>query len=437
MVQKRRHFINHFFSKVEISNKKLVRSSGLYFIHEFIRSSGLLDLLDCKLKEPRKISKIKYKLNELIVSILLHILDGDKRFSQYSSNPSNFLFRTLCNDNLPQRETFVSLLTQRPMLTKALKKVLLIYGISQIVKNCKKNKLTKITIDLDQSARQLHGRQAGVEKGYMANKKNVRCYQFRVWVVREFKMILRLDLFPGSVHSAKNVLPVYKLLCKTFKKAGITILFVGDSGFESGVTCSLIHSYGHHFLFAEKQRQDVKKRGKYSKNKKTHYNGKLVIKERMRPESSRYEIGFREIFVKVLSNDGQLWFEFEPDQFTNVFITNLAGTALNIYKHYRKHAIVETVIEELKNDFGTAIAHSSDFDVNASMTVCTGIAYNIKNSFLVQNKTAIHDQEIMKLSTFQRTMIYTPGTIVTNGNRKILKIIPERLALFRHLLNVA
>lgn len=437
MVQKRQHFINHFFSKIEISNKKLIRSSGLFLIFQFIGNSGLLELLKNFLKDPRQISKTKYKLSELIVSILLHILDGDKRFSQYRNNPSNYLFKKLCNGSLPQRETFISVLTNRPMITKALNRVLLIYSINQIIKNCQRDKLTKITIDLDQSARQLYGKQAGVEKGYMAKRKNVLCYQFRVWVVREFKMILRMDLFPGSTHSAKNVLPSYKLMCKICKKAGITVLFVGDSGFESGVTCSLIHSYGHQFIFAEKQRQDVKKRGKYSKNKRTHYSGQLVIKERIRPESSRYEFVFREIFVQVHSNDGQLWFEFESDQFTNVFVTNLPSTALHIYKLYKKHAIVETVIEELKNDFGTAIAHSSDFDVNASMTVCTAIAYNIKNSFLVKNKIAIRDQEIMKLSTFQRTVIYTPGTIVKNGNRKILKILPERWGLFNNLLNAA
>ena len=43
--------------------------------------------------------------------------------------------------------------------------------------------------------------------------------------------------------------------------------------------------------------------------------------------------------------------------------------------------MIETIIEELKNDVGMGIAHSGNFDVNAGMTVCAGIVYSIKIDF--------------------------------------------------------
>jgi len=241
-------------------------------------------------------------------------------------------------------------------------------------------------------------------------------------------------LMTGNTYSSTDFLSEIRVIAALLKKAGITGFFVGDSGFEVGAVCDFLHETGHQFLFAVKKRKDVKQRGKYSKNKKQHYNGKIIIKERERPITDRFHHKYREIYVQVLSDDGQLWFDFAADHFTNVFVTNLTCSSLNAYKNYKKHAVIETVIEELKNDFGAGLAHGDDFKVNSIMTNCSGIAYNIKNRFLVDAGMAGQGEPKIKLTTLQSIWLHTPGEIVKHSNRFKLKIAPSRFEQFKNIL---
>jgi hypothetical protein len=76
----------------------------------------------------------------------------------------------------------------------------------------------------------------------------------------------------------------------------------------------------------------------------------------------------------------------------------------------------------VENDFGTGIAHAAEFHVNATMTVCTALAYNIKNSFVDFHKIQLRQGERMKLSTFQSRWLRIPGLFSRSGNRRILRI---------------
>jgi hypothetical protein len=91
-------------------------------------------------------------------------------------------------------------------------------------------------------------------------------------------------------------------------------------------------------------------------------------------------------------------------------------------KLYRGHAVIETIIEELKNDFGTGIAHAAEFHVNATMTVCRALAYNIKNSLFDFHKMQLRQGERMKLSTFPSRWLRIPGLFSRSSNRRILRI---------------
>ena len=239
---------------------------------------------------------------------------------------------------------------------------------------------------------------------------------------------------PGNMHSFSGFSEEIRPIAQLLKKAGITGIFVGDSGFESGEVCDFLHELGHKFIFAVRQRKEVIKRGKYSKNKKSYEKETITIKERLRPVTQRFQNEYREIYVRVLPPDKQLYFDFAADEFTNIFVTNLNCQTWKVYRKYRKHAVIETIIEELKNDFGMGIAHSGNFAVNASMTVCAGIAYNIKNRFLVAAKMTRHGSKKMKLSTFQVDWLHTPGEIVRHSNRNILKISSNRFDMFEKLV---
>ena len=435
MVQSVASVFKQFFYKMEPSRDAIFRSGGLALIHCWLISTDYFESLHCKKIDRRKARKIKYRISEIIPFIILHILDGDKRISHYDRNPNKALFLKLFKWNkTPSQSTVLKTLQRNPALSRVLNHFLLRSCVDDIIRFCNKNKLKKITIDVDQTAREIHGKQQGVEKGYSAGKRNSNLYQIRVYAVREMKQTLRVRLMSGNTHSSFHFLSEVRLIAKMLKKSGITGVFVGDSGFEVGAVCDYLHENNHEFIFAVPKRKEVKRRGKYSKNKKQHDSGKIQIKERKRPATNKFRHEYREIYVQVLSSDGQAWFDFVADYFTNVFVTNMTCSALKVYRSYKKHAVIETIIEELKNDFGAGLAHGDDFKLNSMMTTCSGIAYNIKNRFLIESGLTQQDGVKIKLSTFQNMWLHTPGEIIKRSNRFILKIAPNRFEQYNKIL---
>lgn len=434
MVKKLSQGFSKFFDRMDATKQKLIRSTGLIFLHEYFARSGLIAMISSGIKDKRHSGKVKYRIADLIIYILLNILDGNRRISQYRRNPNSVFFKEMLSGNEPHPTVVLNALKANKFLKRMLDKILLMYAMNTLVGYCRNNKVYKVIIDMDQTGREIHGKQENVSGGYFANRaKSSRGFQIRLWSVRGLKIILKADLLAGSAHSQSNVNRDFRLLMKVLKKAGIKGIFVGDSGFLSGETCSRIEESGHQFLFAQPQRKNVRKRGKNAKHKRSMSNGQVILKEGKQPVTGKFRHVFREIYIRVLSPDGQLWFDFASDKFTNVLLTNMPLTAENIYKLYRGHAVIETIIEELKNDFGTGIAHADLFSVNAAMTVCTALAYNVKNGFLDFHGIRLRDQQKMKLSTFQALWVHIPAILTKNGNRRILKLPPNMLHQFKTL----
>ena len=425
----------NFFYAIQESRENIFRSGGLVFIYCWLIKTKFLINISSKFEDEREKGKIKYSLAELIPFILLHILDGDRRISHYDRNPNRSLFLRLFKwDKIPDQSTILKTLQGNPTLSGKLNQFLLEFCVRDIVSYFKKNKCKQITIDVDQTAREIHGKQQGVATGYSAGKRNARLFQIRIYSIRELKQTMRVQLMPGNMHSSSGFSEEIRPIAQLLKKAGITGIFVGDSGFESGEVCDFLHEQGHKFIFAVRRRKEVKKRGKYSKNKKSHERGATTIKERFRPVTNKFKNEYREIYVRVLPPDKQLYFYFAADEFTNIFVANLNCQTWKVYRICRKHAVIETIIEELKNDFGMGIAHAGNYKVNASMTACAGIVYNIKNRFLVESGMANEGFSKMKLSTFQAMYLHTPGEVVRHFNRNILKISPDRFEMFKKML---
>lgn len=438
MVQKFTHRFNKILDRIQITKQKLIRSTGLIGIAEFVDASGLLKLVSDKIRDTRSPGKVRFPLAEVVTRIILHILDGDKRISAYGRNPNLALFAQMFGKDAPHATAILAALKVNKFLKRMLDKVILRYALLNLIEHCKINRIRKIIIDTDQSAREIHGHQENVTGGYFANKpKNTKGFQFRIWAVRELKILLKADLMPGSAHSQNGALGDLKLIMRTLEKAGITGVFVGDSGFFSGEICNLIEESGHDFIFAVPQHQTVKRRGKYAKNKRAAQRGRIILKEGWRPATGKFAHRFREIYIQVISDDGQLWFDFEANEFTNVLITNTELSAENVYKRYRGHAIIETIIEELKNDFGTGLAHTDTFHVNAAMTSITALSYNIKNQFLDKQQLFRRDRERVKLSTLQNTWLHIPGALSRSGNRVVLRLTQQGYGKFTALRRAA
>jgi biotin operon repressor len=336
---------------------------------------------------------------------------------------------------VPDFRTLVYYLNRNPETCAQTEKILFEMSIRFLKKRIKELKLKRITIDLDQTARAIHGRQQGAKKGYSAKDRNSKLFQVAVWTVRETKTVFKLEFLSGEKHSGNDLLNRMEKVMESLKELGVEITVVCDSGYENTEVFEYLDLNKIQFLIAIKQFERVKTRGKYAK-KKTMKKKKgeiaTILKERKLETKSNFQ--FREIFVqnKIACDEfGQLFFEdFDSNEFTNVFVTNMNLTASNVYEFYKKHAQVETIIEELKNDFHLAISHNHKFEFNHAMSQIAAIAYNVKNMFVSDKKILQTKNEIIKLSTLQRKLIHIPGLIVNNGGKIILKVEKR---LFEHV----
>ena len=419
MLIKVANFFKHISENIVVSSKKIISNAGIIPIFNFVNSGSLIPLLLQVVKDNRDQLRIWYSCPEILLGMIFKLLDGDKRFYHFRNTINNDLFKHFFSiKEVPHRNTFRYFVMVNPLLYRCLSKVLFNFSLMQLKEEVKSGNLKRITIDIDQFARRIYGRQKGVKKGYHANKKNVKVYQVQPWSIRETGSLIALQLRPGNTHCVKYFLRYLKMIIPSLLELGVPITVIVDSGYEDERTMEFLDGHNVGFVFGQKQRKGVKTRGRNAKNKKEIKSTGVTYKERNKISKNKHI--FREIFIQAkqcIDEYGQLYIkEFAPDKFTNVYITNLKVSAKTIYKYYKGHAIIEKLNEELKNDFGSGIAHNESMFYNLALSQITALAYNIKVYYLgyISNDD---DIKKMKLSTLQSELIHIPGIISNSGNK--------------------
>lgn len=427
MLLKAIRFYKKFFHIFGYTELKIIGNSGLILLKDFIVEIGLLDHFNNEIRDNRDQMRITYRAPELLSSCILRILNGDFRLSHYQKSNENLFKEIYTSKTIPDWRTLVYYFNQNPKTNIYLEKILFESTIKHIKNLINRNKIKRITLDIDQTSRSVNGHQEGAKKGYSVKDKNSRLFQTVTWSIRETKTILKQEFLSGDKHCANDFLNRLKSVIFELKKIGVDIRIVCDSGYADIEVFEYLESENVKFIFAIKQFDTVKKRGKDAKKKELKINNGNIIrvmKERILTTSNGFI--FREIFIqnRVTSDEyGQMYLKnFDSNEFTNVLVTNMQLKKKNIYNQYKDHAVIETIIEELKNDFKIAISHNQSFAFNASISQLVAIAYNVKNMFISENKILQSENEIIKLSTLQRKFIHIPGIIVNNGGRIILKV---------------
>jgi len=427
--------IFHFFGKTKLY---LIRSGGLILLRDFINKSNIFFLFQKYIRDNRMVNKVTYPLLNILLMIIYKILDGEIRFSHYSNNVNQKLYELFFgSENIPHFTSIRYIISKNKLLEKALSKIHLFFALRDLQVRITSREIKQITLDVDQTSKILFGKQEGVKKGYSPSGKNRKLYQVQIWSIRETKSVIKLELRPGNYASGTNFLIDLKYVIRYLKKLGVPVTVVADSGYENSEAMCYLADAGVSFIFVEKQRKTVKNRGKNAKNKLDLQTEGVIYKERQiikNVKGNKYI--FREIFVQageLVDETGQYHFDFASNEFTNVFVTNCRVFVQEIYAEYKKHAQVETIIEELKNDFGLAIGHNKSMQFNQVMTQLIGIAYNIKIFFLKDKKEIFSKKGIMKLSSFQREFIHLPAVIVNNHGKIIVRFSE---AVFKKIENL-
>lgn len=425
------------FNEVAETRKKLIRSGGLVPFRMFIIKSGLIEFFERFLKDKRNQTRIKYPISELLNNIILRILDGEKRIYQFRYSVNEYFYSAISSAKTsPHFNTFRYLILKNPALSRILMKILLRFSLKDLKNRIENGTIKSITVDVDQTGRELHGKQEGVKEGYFASGKGKKGYQIQLWTIREIKTVFKAELRSGNTYSGKGFFKDMRYLLKLLKPLGIPIFVVADSGYENKQVFKLLNDNGVSFIIAEKQRKAVKIRGKWAKNKRTLFAEGVIFKSRnTKVEINKQEYTFREIFVyasKVKDEKGQYYFpEMFRDDFTNVFMTNLDKSAQEIYELYKDHAQVETIIEELKNDFGLGYSCNETFAFNQAMTQLIALAYNLKTMYLLEMNNSQVKERLPRMSTVRNELIHIPAMMVNERNRSVIKFSKNGLKVLR------
>lgn len=443
MLLKAKRFCKKIFHYFDYTDLKIVGSVGLVLLKDYMVEIGLVKLMNKHLMDNRMQERIIYRAPEILLCNILRLLNGEYRLSHCRGTSESLFEEMYSSKTVPDFRTLVYYLNKNPKTCVQMEEILFEMSMKYLKKEIKRKKLKRLTIDIDQTARAIHGRQEGAKKGYSARDRNSKLFQVVVWTVRETKTVFKLEFLSGEKHSGNDLLNRMQKVMESLKKLDVKITVVCDSGYENIEVFEYLDSKKIQFLIAIKQFKTVKTRGKYAKYAKCKTNkGKIttILKERIFKTMKDFQ--FRQIFVQnriAIDEFGQLSFKnFDSNEFTNVFVTNMNLTASHVYEFYKKHAQVETIIEEMKNDFHLAISHNHKFEFNHAMSQIAAIAYNVKNMFVSDKKIFQIKNEIIKLSTLQRKLIHIPGIIVNNGGKLILKVekrIYDRVKKYFSLFN--
>ena len=219
-----------FFQYFDKAEQKIFKSSGLVFFKDFMIRTGFISLLESQIFDNRNLSYTSFSKTELLANMILRVLDGEIRLS-HQDNRVNDIFYQQCNESgkVPDSTTCRNFIQKNEYLEPNLNCIF----HEQVIAQVKKHKLKKITIDIDLTGKILYGRSEGVRKGYVAGRKNEKCYQINVCYIRELSMIYKIELLPGNTHSSKNLLEKMISICSRLKTKGLKLCFVFDSGYEN------------------------------------------------------------------------------------------------------------------------------------------------------------------------------------------------------------
>ncbi len=113
----------------------------------------------------------------------------------------------------------------------------------------------------------------------------------------------------------------------------------------------------------------------------------------------------------------RLW----PDWRHHAFLTDLDGTAVEIDKFHRHHAVVELAIRDLKEGAGLEHVPSGNFHANSVWLQCAVLAHNLIRWTAALGKARVDDQLVVA-RTIRTRLLTIPGRLVNRAGRPTLRL---------------
>lgn len=113
----------------------------------------------------------------------------------------------------------------------------------------------------------------------------------------------------------------------------------------------------------------------------------------------------------------RLW----PDWRHHAFLTDLDGTAVEVDKFHRHHAVVELAIRDLKEGAGLEHVPSGNFHANSVWLQCAVLAHNLIRWTAALGKIRV-DNQLIVARTIRTRHLTIPGRLVNHAGRPTLRL---------------
>lgn len=290
---------------------------------------------------------------------------------------------------------------------------------------------TSFLFDLDSSAITVYGKSIeGAEVGYNPGKRGKRSYHPLFCFEANSKDSWHSILRPGNTSSSTGVIEFFNVCLTKLPPYIYRIRVRADAGFYNLKLIELLEEKNIGYVIVARITGPIKlKLGglRYHRFRKDWAAAEFHYVPHNWKKPRRFIVIRRPLPEK--DSDQLTLFTMKRYSY-QVFITNLPLKPGNVWYFYRRRALIEKYIRELKENFALAKIPTNNFLANQFYFHLLLLAYDIVNWFKMiclpprfRNAT---------LETIRTEFLVIPGRLVRTGNRNTLKLPSEYIP--QHIL---
>lgn len=299
----------------------------------------------------------------------------------------------------------------------------------------------KLNITVDSSVCTVPGQKIeGADTGYNPHKPGRNSYHPILAVDIDSRAIIDGYLRPGSCASNDGLDGFVRKIVSEADRPAEEIVFRFDKGLTSGSILDTIEEMGAGYVAKVKLSSTIMTEISRIKHWRSIGNGHFAANFHRKltgwSRARRFAVVERNL-PPAKPSEQMLLFDILEGRY-EVVVTNLRRKSDNIWRQYNKGAIVEQVIEEIKNDFAAAGIRTNDFWANDALFQTGLIAYNLLNC--IRHLALPKWLRTARIKRLGFILLHLPANVVVRSRQLWIKIKrdhPMRLIFYQAMKALA
>ena len=378
--------------ELSFTNKEITPWGGMVFLKQMLDKIGFKrHIKNCQILPAQK-SNRAYDIDVLLESFITSIWCGANRFLHTEvTRADKALGKIFDWSSVPGQDAYKRYFGK---FTQSTNQSVGHHFFSWFFQNLQIN---YFTLGIDSSVITRYGEQEGAKKGYNPKKKGRKSHHPIIAFVNDVRMVANFWLRSGNSSSANNFIGFLEDTLSKFgdKKVGLIRL---DSGFFQNDIMDYLEGKSMNYIIAAKFTHPVQRLIDRQDFWLAVDEGIEVCDKTYQSPSwqkARRIIIVRQKVAKRPDAPGKMLSLFPENEIHrnyrySAYMTNVAYSAVDVWRNYRARGDAENRIKELKQDFGAESFNLKEFFPTEAALIFAMIAYNLMSIFrifVLQEKT--------------------------------------------------